>query len=421
MATLSFADFEVGVQQYVSEVMVPLIEEEQNFKPKIKQVDDKKRLTPKGKKIVLENSPGGGHTYGGEFLEVNAHTPPQLTDGYYYPVQYLFPLDLSWWSLYALENGDALVEMLEEKFMNFDETIAKEFEMMAWNDGTGKRAEVSSVSSNTITLTTSASANNHTTKGAVHLYPNHEYDVINPSTFAVRGSIKVAENGWTPTTVTIDTAYGSMPGGITAGDWIVTKAGVNQLPTGVMKLVSNASDVVQLVSRAEYAKAKSPVVDLNSADVTVVTVTFLKAKIKARGGVKSGEPQVAFLTPGMKELLSRYGHNLIMYTNNDEKTVNLERDIQSGATVFTEAQDGPEDVIAFLDMDDYRVDEMQKLDFVAPDQRWHLKRGANGRLMTAQDAIIGWSGQYRVKKFYRHGLIKRANFAQAATQVVSFA
>lgn len=416
MADMNIAAAEAALKPLMKDEIVPQFEQEVNISKMIKKAEDVEFLPAKGFRIPMKFRPPAGGGRGGEGMAFGTPNAWRLGDMYVYPVQYAFPGTLTGRAIRNFKSTLSLVQGLSGIMAEYTTAAAKDKEVGLFNDGSGLRATVASVASQTITCATAGAAAFGSTKGAVHLIEGETYDVVS-SAGTVRGQILAKTI--TASTVVAD-ATTAMPGGTTAGDMLIRQGNYLYHETGLAKLISNSSDVVQLINRAVESKAKSSVLDLADGSLSVSALTKAKAILKNRRGVKAKEMVTAILPTSQKEYLLRIGHNLKEFTSS-EKNLDVTFDsFAVGATQFVEAVDCCENRVYFVDFDDLRWYESMPFGEYNLDGNILRMKHANGYGSDVYYFAIGWEGNYGISSFRNHLLINRCNFTDLATQVASY-
>jgi hypothetical protein len=407
---------QAALRQLYAEEIKPFFEQETPGTNKIKDADECEFLPAKGWKRSYLLAPPSGMTRGGETMDFGTPNSFKLGEMFIFPILYAFTGRITGRLLRNLKTKTALVKKLSEIMAFYTRAAAKDKEIGLFNDGSGTRAVVSSTGTKQITCATAGASTAHQTKGAVHVVDGENYNIINGSTGAVRGSIQVKNH-----TATVINTVAALPGGTTNGDYIVHVNAYRNHESGFAALISNASGVKQLVNTANVNDAKSPTIDLNGAALTVATMTKLKAMIKNRAGGKDPQDSFIALTPGMEELLTRTGHNIIRYGENHGKTLDLTFDAFAvGNTMCLPLPDCDENRAYWVNGRNFRWYPSKP--FGPFDDDGNIMRmvmGSSGYGTDVYGFALGWEGNYGVEEFNSLGLINRIAFSDVATQVNS--
>lgn len=412
MANMTVAAANVALKQLVASELVQQYEDETNVSMLIKRAEDVEFLPGKGFRIGAKFNPPTGHVRGGEGLAFRASGLWKLADMYVHSVQYGFPGEITGRMIRNFKSASSLVKGMSDWMAHYKAAMMKDKERGVFVDNNATRAFVSSTTGLTITMTTAAAATPNQTKGAVWLDLGESYDVIS-SAGVNRGSFTVTQDD--PVTITVN----AVPSGTTGGDRIVHTSSYLNHETGLPAIINNDTGVIQMLSRATNPKAKSIVLDLNGASITVATITKAKALAKARRGTKSKEPVLAVMPVGQKEILLRLGHNLVQYNPNDKEFGTKFDSFAVGATVAHEAVDCCEDRIYFPDLEMLRWYPEKEPGPYDDDGNLLRMKVASGNGSDAYYLAWGWAGNYGSKRFDCHILIKRAAIGDAATQVAA--
>ncbi len=167
--------------------------------------------------------------------------------------------------------------------------------LLATSDTTGKVATATGTPSTTsLPLATEwTSGNPASGVGASQIYPEVDYDVINPSTGGVRTSFRVAYADRTNInksthTISFGTALGSAP---VAGDYVVPKESFGQAPYGFPKLFAfSKTGLWQGKIVTSIVEDQTPGIDASQAALTNYLLQKNIGKRQIRNGTREIQP-----------------------------------------------------------------------------------------------------------------------------------
>lgn len=422
MAAMTIEQLDPALLQLVKEQITKVFEQEAEGWKLFKRSTGSEFINGKGFRIPINTAPPGGHTWFSENdSSFRAPIPPTFKDMYVYPTAYALAFEVTGRSVRNMKDKSSLLKWFTEFLELHIATSMKEIEEQLPYDGRGIKAIVEGAPAAgppvVFTLQTTPGANAGGTKGARYLVANNQYDVINDLTGAVRGQIVITVPG--TTTVTTDV----LPAGTDDDDLIVHTGGYNKAFRGLAYLVSNGTDILQLLSRADFIELRSPVTDLAGAPLGPAAFSITKAKLQFRAGKDQGAKNLlAFLTFGQYEYLRRQGYNLRRFMD-DDKVTGVAGTYTDGDTTFAPIVNMDEDRVYLLDMSD--IQRYVEMDFGIYDldgQTLRMKMGGTPGVGSDNYAgAVGTSMNLGITAPMRHALIKRAAVTDVATQVNSYA
>jgi hypothetical protein len=426
MATVTIEQLDPALLQLVKEEITKVFEEEAEGWKLFKRNTSAEFINGKGFRIPIHTTPPGGHTW---FSENNSDfrnpVPYKLKDMYVFPTAYALPFEFSGRAIRNMKDKSSLIKWFAEQLQMYLSTATKEIEEQLPYDGRGIKATVlSGAGTNVLVGRQAPAALAGSTKGTKYLVVDNQYDIVAPSTGAVRasGPYTVIVSG--PAQVTVNGTVGPnffLDAAVADGDLVVHVGGYNKAFRGLAYLINNGTDVLQLLSRADFPELRSPVTDLAGASLGPAAFSITKAKLQYRIGKDAGAKNlIAFLTWGQYEFLRRQGQGLRRFTNSD--TVDgIAGTYTDGDTTFAPNVNLDEDRVYLLDMTD--IQRYVEMDFGIYDldgQTIRMKLGAQGVGSDKYAGAVGVSMNLGITSPMRHALIKRAAVSDIATQVNSY-
>lgn len=308
---------------------------------------DKPPLTEKGYRLPnYAVRPTGETWFTPSQSDFNAANPPQTVSMWVYPTMYAYPMIWTGSAIESMENDAAdNIDSYETIMTQYTQAAQKRLEQYFFGDGSGSLAysasTISSLGSQTLTCTTTASTTPGQTKGASWLWPNGQYQAINTSTAQVRGTFTVTTAGTSSCTINLTS------GTISSGDPIVAVGAYQMAMRGLGWLISDQTRVLQGLSTSAYADLNAPVVDLAGALLTPAAIENAKALLDTRNNdANSRNNLTAFLPPGQWSTIRKQGYNFSYYIRNeaDSNTMKgVQGDYTDGDTRFLRCADMDED------------------------------------------------------------------------------
>ncbi len=395
-----------------------LFEQKAKIYTAIRQSTNSDFVNGKGYRIPNYMNPPTGHGYFPEGGSFNVPGPFKFKDMFVWPIGYALPMQFTGRMIRNFQDTSSMVRWMGGVLKIYTETATKEIEEQLPGDGTGAKAYVASTVAGppvTITCTTTPTANSGRTKGALYLKEGGTYNVVDPASDTVRGSFKVLAEG--PVTVTVD----ALPAGITAGDAICHVNSWKQAFRGLSHLISNGTDILQTLSRADNPALRSPVTDLGGAQLSPASISRNKALLMYRAGDEEGAAGLAcLLSFGQWEVLRRQSYTLYRWMKADDPKGVADR-YTDGDTQFLPNTNIDEDRSFFADMQD--LERYVEMDMGLYNLDGLTIRQAPGTNSVGSDvyyAAIGIQFNLGISSPMKHTLIKNAAIDTAATQVQSY-
>ena len=430
MATVTIEQLDPALLQLVKEEITKVFEEEAEGWKLFKRNTSAEFINGKGYRIPIHTTPPGGHTWFSENAsDFRAPVPYKLKDMYVFPTAYALPFEFSGRAIRNMKDKSSLIKWFAEQLQMYLSTATKEVEEQLPYDGRGIKAIVGTgagtgAGTQILLGRQAPAALAGSTKGTKYLVVDNQYDIINPTTGLARasGPYTVITSG--PTQVTVTGTPGPatvLDAAVQDGDLVVHGGGYNKAFRGLAYLINNGTDVLQLLSRADFPELRSPVTDLAGASLGPASFSITKAKLQYRIGKDAGAKNlIAFLTWGQYEFLRRQGQGLRRFTNSD--TVDgIAGTYTDGDTTFAPNVNLDEDRVYLLDMTD--IQRYVEMDFGIYDldgQTIRMKLGTNGVGSDKYAGAVGVSMNLGITSPMRHALIKRAAVSDIATQVNSY-
>jgi hypothetical protein len=396
-----------------------LFEQEAKLYGLIRQSTNSDFVNGKGFRIPNYMNPPTGHGYFPEGGSFNVPGPFKFKDMFVWPIGYALPMQFTGRMIRNFQDTSAMVRWMGGVLKIYTQTATKEIEEQLPGDGTGAKAYVLSTVSPgppvTITCTTTPTASAGRTKGSLYLQEGGSYNVIDPTTDNVRGTFKVLATG--PTTVSID----ALPAGTIAGDAICHVNSWKQAFRGLAHLISNGTDILQTLSRADNPALKSPIIDLGGAQLSPATFSKLKALLMYRAGSEEGAAGLAAVLPfGQWEILRRQSYTMYRWMKNDDPKGVAER-YTDGDTQFVPNTNMDEDRCYLLDLSD--IERYVEMDLGLYNLDGLTIRQAPGTNSVGSDvyyAALGIQFNLGISAPMKHAAAKNAAIDTAATQVQAY-
>jgi hypothetical protein len=180
-------------------------------------------------------------------------------------------------------------------------------------DGTGTLAVTTSNTGGTFTgtIASTGATSINMTKGAHRLIQGVTYDVVNPTTFAVTGTMTPTANGTGSQTVACTTT-----GTVNTSNALVVEQGAyNKVPRGLGYLINNVARIFQGLDTTSIKEFNSSFVDLAGSALTSATINTLKTKVQIRMNEpnKEGFTRICHTTPGQYNTLAIQGFGARQY------------------------------------------------------------------------------------------------------------
>lgn len=418
MAAVTIEQVAPALRQMVKDDVTKLFEQEAVLYTTIKKNTTADFVNGKGFRIPVEMNPPTGHTWFSEASsDFNVPGPFELKDMYVFPTAYALPMDFTGRLIRNFKDSSSMISWLAGTLKRYTATAIKEVEEQIPGDGSGIKAVVLSTATPNFTGTTAAAATFGQTKGTRFLRKGGIYDVIDPASGAVRGQVTILTEGASTVTCTA-----ALPGGTTAGDYIVHTGGFQKAFRGLAHLINNGTDVLQLLSRADYPYLRSPVLDLAGAALGPASFSKIKAQLQYRSGnAEGGKGLLAIISFGQYELLRRQGYNLRRFMDTDI-VKGVAGSYTDGDTTFLPNVCIDEDRVYLTDLNDIeRYVEMDMGLYNLDGMTIRQRSGTNGVGSDRWYGAIGLSMNLGITAPMNHALIKRAAITDAATEVNSYA
>lgn len=179
------------------------------------------------------------------------------------------------------------------------------------NYGYGILAVTTSNTGGTFTGTTAAQLTAGYTKGAHRLINGVTYDVVDPTSLLVTGTMTPTANGTNSATVTCTTT-GTVN---TSGAFVVEQGAFYAVPRGLAYLINNNNRIFQALDTTTVKEFNSSVVDLNGSALTSASVNTLKTRVQIRMNADSKEAfsRIGHLPPGQYNTLAIQGFGARQY------------------------------------------------------------------------------------------------------------
>lgn len=293
--------------------------------------------------------------------------------------------------------------------------------------GTGVLAVTTSNTGGTFTGTTTVSGANVSgqTKGAHRLRANNIYDVVDPATGTVMGTMTPTANGTGSATVACTTT-GSVN---TAGYLVVEQGAYNNVPRGLAYLIANVARTFQGVDTTNYYELNAPTVDLANAALTSAAFNTLKTKVQIRKNVEDQKfKQIGHLPQGLYNTLSIQGFGARQYQAADGQNTTsygYPNTYVDGDTVWVMDADMDEDKIYLRNADDYFMFEARPFGIVNEDgltKRQPLGNNNVGAWEYFEQNLWVWNTGFDGNSTggnYGGGFIQRAAITSGTTQVTA--
>lgn len=417
MASVTIEQVAPALRQLVKDDVAKLFEQEAPLYNAIKRNTSSDFVNGKGFRIPVYMNPPTGHTWFSEGGSFEVPGSFELKDMYVFPTAYALPMEFTGRFIRNFQDSSAMIKWLSGVLKLYTETAIKEIEEQLPGDGSGIKAVVASTATPSFTGTTAAAATFGQTKGTRWLRKGAIYDVIDPAAGTSRGDVVILTEG--PTTVVTTAA---LPGGTTAGDYIVHNNGYQKAFRGLAHLINNGTDVLQLLSRADYPYLKSPVTDLAGATIGPASISKTKALLQYRSGNAEGSKSLtAVLSFGQYDILRRQGYNLRRFMNTDV-VQGVASSYTDGDTTFLPNVTVDEDRCYLLDLSDIeRYVEMDLGLYNLDGQTIRMNPGTNSVGSDKYYAAIGLSMNLGIQSPKNHALIKRAAISDSATETSAYA
>lgn len=425
MAQSAIAQIDALLTQIQDTEVVPQFQRLALFFNRIQRDTSAEWVNGKGYKLNANMTPEASNAWVSEGGSNPSGGQPEYTNMYVNITRYRKVLDITtdlYQDLTKSGQGGESARINFGKYVGeMNANAIREMEEELMGDGTGKKATVGSGSSTTsIVLSTTAAATWGSSKGAEFLIKNGVYDLYDSS-----GSLR--EANITLSAVVKGTSPAATPASTlsvtpASTDVLVYAGSYNKAARGAAYFVNNDNGVFQMLSRSAYPELKSPVIDAASAALTVSTVTKLKRLVKQRALDERGGMGLTILTSyAQAEAYERLGYNLKRASMGDG-TFNPAYDkIKHGDSEWLDTPVCDEDRMYFLDMKDFGRIEKRAYGFISDDGlKIRMKQGNAGTGSNAWFAVLGWDGNYCIKRPGNHGLIKRLATTDLATSAAAW-
>jgi hypothetical protein len=303
--------------------------------------------------------------------------------------------------------------------VQYTETFRKRMNQYFYGTGNGSVAysasSISTLGTQTLAGTTTASTTPGQTKGTLWLWEQETYQAINASTGAVRGTFVVTTAGTSSCTINL------LSGTISSGDPIVIQGSYQLAMRGLGWLISDQNRVLQGLDTSIYVDLNNPVVDLVGALLTPAAIENAKALLQTRNNAVTAKNDLtAFITPGQYSTIRKQGYNLGYYLREDagsDTMKGVQGDYTDGDTRFILDADDDEDRVQFAKTADFKIYEMKPYGKYNRDGlQTRMLLGANSTGSDNWQSAVGWKGNPATLSGRGSTFIKRAQLAYA-TQI----